>query len=236
MGMRRTARGQQPRAVRSPVRLLTMHRLRVRLGFTVFDKTLAQYERAREAGIARLIRPAAVLSDYAGQRSSRMRRKCYGNGRRPAVLEELLPALKGEQWNPQGFAKLQRIRQLVPFGIDAHIDEEILFFRVLTENLPARERTAFLREIGMDREFTSQRQKLEHRAARVEKELASPAIRKPSQVYNILSEEPGEVAVFLAMRSDRRTSTGSGPQLPEPVSGCGCREIRLRRPGGPRLA
>ena len=44
------------------------------------------------------------------------------------LLGELLPALNGEQWNPQEFAKLQKIQQMVPFGIDARIDQEILFF------------------------------------------------------------------------------------------------------------
>jgi tRNA nucleotidyltransferase/poly(A) polymerase len=188
-----------------PVRLLTMHRLRVRLGFTIFDKTLAQYERAREAGIARLIRPAALLTELrrtaVEPRAAEVLREWELSG----LLGELLPALNGEQWNPQDFAKLQKIQQMVPFGIDARIDQEILFFWVLTEKLSARERTAFLRETGMDREFASRRQKLEQRAAKIEKELISPAVRKPSQIYNILAATSGEVAVFLAMRSERRT-------------------------------
>jgi tRNA nucleotidyltransferase (CCA-adding enzyme) len=188
-----------------PVRLLTMHRLRVRLGFTIFDKTLAQYERARETGIARLIGPADLLMELRRAAVEPHAPEVLREWEQSGLLGELLPALKGEQWNPQGFAKLQKIRQMVPFGIDARVDEEILFFWVLTEKLPARERAALLRETGMDRDLTSRRQKLEQRAARAEKELVSPTVRKPSQVYNILADAPGEIAIFLAMQSDRRT-------------------------------
>jgi hypothetical protein len=46
--------------------------------------------------------------------------------------------------------------------------------------------------------------KLEGKASKVEKELTTAKLHRPSSLYNVLSKVPGEVLLFLLMRSGQR--------------------------------
>jgi hypothetical protein len=46
--------------------------------------------------------------------------------------------------------------------------------------------------------------KLEARAGKLEKDLKSPKLNRPSQVYQVLSKAPGDQVLFLLMRSAQR--------------------------------
>jgi hypothetical protein len=100
--------------------------------------------------------------------------------------------------------KLQKARQLVPFGIDIHLESMGLFLYFLTEKLPAKDRAAFIKNIGLSKREVDLWQKLEAKSKKLEKDLKSAKLQKPSKVYQVLSAAPGDQILFLLAHSSER--------------------------------
>ena len=66
-----------------------------------------------------------------------------------------------------------------------------LFLYFLTEKLPAKDRAAFTKNIGLSRREVDQWQKLEAKSKKLEKDLKSAKLQKPSKVYQVLAAAPG---------------------------------------------
>jgi hypothetical protein len=112
--------------------------------------------------------------------------------------------LAGPKLNLQGFQKLQKARQSLPFGADIEADSYALFLFLLLEKLTGRERAQLAKALGIQRSALDAALKLESKASRVEKEVARAKITRPSALYAILSRVPGEILLFLLMRSGQR--------------------------------
>ena len=113
-------------------------------------------------------------------------------------------ALSGAKLNLQGFQKLQKARQVLPFGLNLNANLYSLFLFLLFEKLTPKERTQFMHAINLPKEDWEAVAKLESKATKVEKELAAAKLHRPSAVYAILYKVPGEVLLFLLMRSSQR--------------------------------
>ncbi len=187
-----------------PSRILRMIRLRVRLGFTVDERTLSQYHNVREAKLEARI-PATALEHELAQIALD---PLAGDILKALEDENLLylisPALSGPKLNLQGFQKLQKARQLLPSGIDIPVDNYSLFLFILFEKLNTRERGQLIAMVGLPRARVDRAAKLEAKAAKIEKELATAKLQKPSALYSLLSNVPGEILLFLLMRSGQR--------------------------------
>ena len=187
-----------------PSRILRMIRLRVRLGYAIEERTMNQYRNVREAKLETKI-PAAVLEHELRQIALD---PLAGDILKALEEENLLglisPALAGANLNLQGFQKLQKARQLLPFGIPVPVNAYGLFLFLLLEKLSARERTQLIKTVGIPKPEVDAAAKLEARAAKVEKELATASLQRPSALYALLSKVPGEIVLFLLMRSGQR--------------------------------
>src|ERR1035441_10985642 len=102
-----------------------------------------------------------------------------------------------------GLQKLQKAKQMVPFGVDMHLDNIGLFLYFLGEKLSVKERAEFAKGIGLTKREVEQWQKLETNSKKLEKDLKSAKLRKPSHIYVLLSKAPGEQILF---RSEEHTS------------------------------
>lgn len=184
----------------SPVRLMRLHRYRVRLEYKVSEKTQSQYENAREAEIDRLIRSEDVIEElrYAAREPNPV--ELLHAWEQAGFLAKVTPALSGAALNEPVFTKLQKLRPLAPFGVDLETDEVALFFAILTEKLPPKERAKIA---DLEGEHSAVWLKLEARAKKLEKE-ASGSLSRPSQVYNVLSKVPGDVLFYALLRSQNR--------------------------------
>ena len=187
-----------------PVRLLRLIRMRTRLGFTVDERTMNQYRNVREAKLETKI-PAASLEHELRQIALD---QLAGDILQGMADENLLylfsPALAGPKLNLAGFQKLQKARQSLPFGLNLHINSYALFLFLLFEKLTPKERSQLVNAINLPKPDLEAATKLEARAAKVEKELAAAKITRPSALYAILSKVPGEILLFLLMRSSQR--------------------------------
>jgi tRNA nucleotidyltransferase (CCA-adding enzyme) len=187
-----------------PSRILRMIRLRVRLGFTIDERTMNQYRNIREAKLESKI-PAAAL-----ERELRQIALDPLSGDILKALEEenllylVSPALAGPKLNLSGFQKLQKARQTLPFGIPIAVHWYALFLLLLLEKLTPRERAQVVAAAAIPKPDLEAASRLEARAGKVEKELATANLQRPSALYALLSKVPGEILLFLLMRSGQR--------------------------------
>jgi tRNA nucleotidyltransferase (CCA-adding enzyme) len=187
-----------------PARILRMIRLRTRLGFTVDERTMNQYRNVREAKLETQI-PESVLEQELRQIALD---PLAGDILKALEDENLLylisPALSGPKLNLQGFQRLQKARQSLPFGIGIPVNSYALFLFLLFEKLSAKERAQLIKTVSIPRSALDEATKLESRASKIEKQLATAKLQKPSALYALLSKVPGEILLFLLMRSGQR--------------------------------
>jgi hypothetical protein len=103
-----------------------------------------------------------------------------------------------------GFSRLLKARQLIPFGVDLHINSLALFLHLLTEKLTPKENALLATTIEMHKAESDLAPKLAARAKQLEKEAKSAKLKKPSQVYSVLSKAAGEELIFLYLTSELR--------------------------------
>ena len=187
-----------------PARMLRIIRLKVRLGFTIDERTRLQYENAREADML-----TRISAEALGAELRQTAAEVNGADVMQALAEEKLlalysPALAGQKLDMQAFGKLQKARQLVPVGAEFKLHPMPLFLSVLMEKLNAKERTELIHAADITRSEIAAWQKLEGVAKKIEKELKSPKLHKASHVYTALIKAPGEAVLHLLLNSGQR--------------------------------
>ena len=187
-----------------PSRILRMIRLRVRLGFTIDERTLNQYRNVREAHLENKILPAAWEHELQQISIDPLSGDILKALEEDNLIRLVSPALAGPKLNLSGFQKLQKARHSLPFNSDLGANFPALFFFLLFEKLSPRERAQLTKSIDFQKEQLEAAAKLESRAAKVEKELATAKLTRPSALYALLSKVPGEILLFLLARSGQR--------------------------------
>jgi tRNA nucleotidyltransferase (CCA-adding enzyme) len=187
-----------------PSRLFRLIRFRVRLGFTVEERTRMQYENARAQKLETYI-PARTLFEELRHIAHESN---PGDVLRALEDERLLAtfstALTGPKLNLPGFARLERAFRLVSEGDGIRPERLGPFLYLLTEKLTPKERAALIKNSDMRKAEVDTWQKLEARSRKLEQALKSVRVRKPSQVYQILSKAAGDEVVFLLFHSQNK--------------------------------
>ncbi len=187
-----------------PSRLLRLLRLKVRLGFNIEDRTRLQYENAREAGLESRI-PAETLRDELFHIASEPDPGEVLNLLQQEKLIGLFsPALAEGKLNLASFQKLQKLRQLVPFGVPFHLQPIGIFLYFLTEKFTPKERTALINLLDLKKADVQAWQSLENTAKKLERDAKSPKLNRPSKVYAALIKVPADQILFLLMKSSER--------------------------------
>ncbi len=187
-----------------PARILRMIRLRVRLGFAVEERTLNQYRNVKEAQLLGKIPAAAWGHELLQTAEDPLTGDILKAFEDEGLLQLISPALAGPKLNLTSFQKLQKARQSLPFGTDLHANFAALFLFLFLEKLSPRERSALTKFIGFPKELLDAASRLESKATKVERELATAKLTKPSALYNLLNKVPGELLLFLLARSGQR--------------------------------
>jgi tRNA nucleotidyltransferase (CCA-adding enzyme) len=187
-----------------PSRLLRLIRFKARLGYAIAERTQSQYENAREAQLENKIPPDALAHELRRIAEEPNAGEILQTLEQEKLLALFSPVLAGSKLNLQGFAKLHKARQLVPFGVEFQINSMGLFLTLLTEKLTPKERTAFIKTAGLTKADLGTWQKLEPSAKRLEKDLKAAKLQRPSALYQVLSKAPGEQVLFLLIKSGER--------------------------------
>ena len=187
-----------------PARMVRIIRFKIRLGYSIDERTRLQYENAREAGMLAKITPGALGEELRGMAVEAAPADLIQALVDEKLMELFSPELTGPKLNLAEFAKLQKARQLVPVGVDFKITPLPLFLKVLLDKLNAKESAALVNAAALTRSEISASQKLDGTAKKLEKELKSAKLQKASQLYQVLSKAPGEAILYLLVYSEQR--------------------------------
>jgi tRNA nucleotidyltransferase/poly(A) polymerase len=187
-----------------PIRLLRLLRFKVRLGFMIEERTKMQYDNAREAQLETRISPEDLLGELRHIANEPNCAEIVRVLEEEKLLQLYSPDLAGAKVNHAGLQKLQKAKQVVPFGVDIHLDSMGLFLYFLAEKLGPKERAALIKTIGIGKRDVEQWQKLELKSKKLEKDLKSAKLQRPSKVYQALVNAPGDQIMFLLAHSGER--------------------------------
>ena len=187
-----------------PSRMLRLIRFKVRLGYAIDDRTKLQYENAREAEMLTRITAEALGAELRCMAREPNAQDLMRSFEEEHLVELYSPALVGPKLNLPILAKLQKARQLVPFGWDQRMNSLPLFLTVLLEKLNAKERTSLFAAASLEKSEVAAWQKLEAAAKKLERDLKSPKLQKASQLYQALQKAPGEQVLYLLVYSTQR--------------------------------
>jgi len=184
-----------------PSRLLRLVRFRVRLGFTVEERTQMQVANAREAGVEKAIPPRSLAEEI----------KRIGTEDNPADILRALgeaglltlfsPALVGPKINLPGITRFERLSRLLPDDARSRAARLGPFVWAFTERLTPKEKQALIAATEMPKAQVDQWQKLEARAKKLEAALRSARIKKASQVYHLVAPAAPDEVLFLLYHS-----------------------------------
>jgi tRNA nucleotidyltransferase (CCA-adding enzyme) len=187
-----------------PARMLRMIRFKVRLGYAIDERTSLQAENAREAEMLGRISAEALGAELRHIAKESNPADLVRALEEAKLLNLYSPALAGPGANAVGFGKLQKARQMAPFGWDVRVASLPLFLSVLLEKLSAKERQELFQAAALDKTEISAWQKLEAAAKKLDRELKGPKLQKPSQLYKLIVKTPGEQILYLAVYSTQR--------------------------------
>jgi tRNA nucleotidyltransferase/poly(A) polymerase len=184
-----------------PSRLLRLVRLRVRLGFTVEERTRMQVANARESQVEQQI-PARVrgeeLKRTAAEDSPAEILQAF---EQEGLLALFSPALAGPHFNGPGVAKFEKAARLLPDDLRSRAARWGPFLYAVTEKFTPKEKQAFTKGLELSKADVDAWQKLEARAKKLETALRSARIRKPSQVYQIVVNGAPDEILFVLYHS-----------------------------------
>ena len=185
-------------------RVLRMWRFSVRMSFPLSERTKGQYENVKETGLH-----LKISNEILGPELLRMAGEVN-----PAELLRILdeekilplfsPALTGAKVNLAGMQKLMKARTNIPFEIGFETNYPSLFLYILTQKLTPKEKNALIKNMSIDKATVNSWQQLEAKSKKLEKEVKSPALKKPSLIYKALRNAAGDQIIFLLMNSGER--------------------------------
>jgi len=185
-----------------PSRLLRLVRLRLRLGYAVEERTQSQYENARAANVQAHISRHALGDELKHIASEPNPSEVIHALEQDGLLALFSPALTGPKLNLAGLVKLEKARRLLPS--EAGDPGWGPFLYVLTEHLSAKDKLALIKQTDMRKSHVDAWQKLAARAKKLEAALKSPRLKKPSQIYDVLSKTPADEILFSLYHSQMR--------------------------------
>jgi tRNA nucleotidyltransferase (CCA-adding enzyme) len=187
-----------------PARILTMLRLKTRLGFQLAERTQSQYENVRDAKLETKISAKSLYSEL----------RAMADEPDPGALLTLLneekllglfsPTLAGPKLNLAGLGKLHKLRMMLPYGADMKVENLGIFLFVLCELFNPKEKAAFIKDLGIPKDDVELWQKLDQRSKKLEATLKSAKLNRASAVYHALTAAAGDQVLYLLYRSQQR--------------------------------
>jgi tRNA nucleotidyltransferase/poly(A) polymerase len=187
-----------------PARMLRLARLRVRLSFTVEERTLMQYDNARAAHVQNFIPPRTLLEEFKYIAAEPSPSEVLQALDRDGLLELFSPALAASKLNLQTLARLEKAARLVESANIPVAPQLGAFLLALTAKLTPKEKTGLFKAVEMPKADIDQMTNLEPRARKLEQALKSARVKKPSHVYQALAGAPADEVVFLLGNSVQR--------------------------------
>ena len=179
-----------------PSRLLRLVRYRVRMEYTVEERTRMQVANAREAEVEKYITPRAVGDELKRVSGEDSPTEIFKGLEEAGLLSLFSPALAAKL-NLQGLAKYEKALRVLPDDARWRAARFGTFLYCLTEKLAPKDKLALIKATDMPKSDVDLWQKIEPRAKKLEAALRAPRVRKPSHVYHILVAAAPEDILFV---------------------------------------
>jgi len=183
-----------------PSRLLRLIRFRVRLGFTVEERTQMQVANAREAEVEKSI-PAKALGEELKRICAEDNPAEILKALEDAGLASLFLPSGGGKFNMAGVVRMEKLARLLPDDYRSRAARFGPLLYALTEKMTPKEKQALVKATELGKADVDQWQKLEARSKKLETVLRSARIRKASQVYHIVAAAAPDELLFLLYHS-----------------------------------
>ncbi len=185
-----------------PSRIFRLIRFQFTLGFEIAPRTQLQIENAlleeyqKTAPVSALAHEIRALSESENAVAGLEALDKLG------LLQLISPALTGDKLNSQGLAKFEKLAHTVlPPGSQSGW---LAFLTVLLEKMSPRERADVVRAFELSKNEGDALKKLDAQAKKLESNLKSARITKPSHVYEALEgATPDEVLMVLYESAQR---------------------------------
>lgn len=187
-----------------PARMLRLLRLKHRLGFTVEERTLRQFENARLDELHLLIPAEARLEEFKQIAQEPMAAEILKDYQSNGLMALFSAGLDGDKLDVHALEKLERLRKLIPQELLGVSGGWLAFADVLTAPLNAKDRADFARNICLDKKAAEAVKKLPVDAKKLEGVLKSAKMQKPSHVYFALEAASGDLLLYLMYQSQQR--------------------------------
>lgn len=187
-----------------PSRLLRLIRFRVRLGFNVSERTRMQFDNARESALVQSIPPRVRYEELKRIVEEPNPSEIVSMLDQEGLLLLFSPGLAGAKLNPAALARLEKAMRLMPPGREGRLNSLAVFLYILAEKLSSKEKAALARGMEMTKAEVDVWQKLDVRARKLDQALRSARLRKPSQIYHVLSRAEANEVLFLFCYSQSR--------------------------------
>ncbi len=184
-----------------PSRLLRLIRFRVRLAFTIEERTAMQVANAREAAVEKNISAKALGEELKRIALEDSPSEILAGLEEAGLLKLFSPVFAGPKLNHAGIAKFEKLARLLPDDNPSRAARLGPFLFALAEKFAPKERSALVAATAMPKADVELWQKLEPRAKKLETALRSARIRKASQVYRIVSVARPDEVLFLLYHS-----------------------------------
>ncbi len=183
-----------------PTRLLRLVRFKVRLGFTIEERTQMQVANAREAEVEKRI-SAKALGEELKRISAEDNPAEILKGLEEAGLLALFSPALFAKMNTVGLAKLEKAIHVLPDDARWRAARFGTFMHSATEKLSPKEKQALIKATELSKSDVDLWQKTEAHAKKLETALRSPKIRKPSHVFHIVAAAAPEDVLFVLYHS-----------------------------------
>jgi tRNA nucleotidyltransferase/poly(A) polymerase len=184
-----------------PSRLLRLIRFRVRLGFTVEERTQMQVANAREAEVEKLIPPRFLGEELKRISMEDNPAEILKALEEAGLLALFSPALTGPKLNLPGIQRFEKNSKLLPDDVPSRVARFGPFLYALTEKLSAKEKQSLIKATEMTKAELEPWQKLEARAKKLETSLRAARVKKASQVYQIMTAAAPDEILFQLYHS-----------------------------------
>ena len=181
-----------------------MIRLKHRLGYTIEERTGRQFENARLEELHNLIPAELRLEELKQIAQEPLAGEILKDYQTSGLMALFSPALEGDKLDVHALEKLERLRKLIPQELFGQSGGWMAFMDVLTNRLSPRENADLAGNIGMERRSADAIKKLAADGKKLEGQLKSAKMQRPSQVYFALEAASGDLILHLLYASQQR--------------------------------
>jgi len=184
-----------------PSRLFRLFRFQHTLGLELVSRTLSQLENALLEHFEEVASPAALAPELRALALQPAAAAALAGLDQSGLLKLVSKVWTGDKLNAPGLARFEKAVQAI---LPAPKDGWLAFLTVIFEKLSPKDRADALKALALPATDLNGLKKLEAGWKKLEKDIRSPKVHKPSQVWEVL-ESAGENEILMVLyESDQR--------------------------------